>query len=84
MDSKKMTLEEGSPPRMREKHVLCANYVAHQRITPAYAGKTLLFRQNAQICWDHPRVCGKNAKNPVTAESVRGSPPRMREKHAEI
>ena len=51
------------------------------RITPAYAGKTLLSTPLQTNLWDHPRVCGKNC--PLSLEVLRGlgSPPRMREKH---
>ena len=50
----------GSPPRMRGK--LCAVCVklSLPRITPAHAGKTVVFDGDASYKQDHPRACGEN------------------------
>ena len=52
----------------------------HTRITPAYAGKTLCRQTTVRRLWDHPRVCGENARSLKRAQCVTGSPPRMRGK----
>ena len=49
-------------------------------ITPAYAGKSLFWRDIYDVFQDHPRVCGEKYDKIVAAESVAGSPPRMRGK----
>ena len=49
------------------------------RITPAYAGKTLLTKLQSFTLRDHPRVCGENGFLSAGL-SRRGSPPRMRGK----
>ena len=70
----------GSPPRMRGKvkpgTVLCTSF----RITPAYAGKSVMdFIQLFQV-WDHPRVCGEKPQDYTGHKLAEGSPPRMRGK----
>ena len=50
------------------------------RITPADAGKTVYRRDSLHLRKDHPRGCGENSRNAPVANSVRGSPPRMRGK----
>ena len=70
----------GSPPRMREKHTKHAKAHLAYRITPAYAGKTVISISSPFILKDHPRVCGKNTKNSHICTLHSGSPPRMREK----
>ena len=73
-------MELGSPPRMRGKGFVTLTYDNEHRITPAYAGKSLLVCCFQLRSWDHPRVCGE--KNRLTKEADRygGSPPRMRGK----
>mgnify|MGYP006878945930 CR=1 FL=1 len=70
----------GSPPRVREKHIV--NQVCHfrTRITPACAGKTTFSAFAFMIPRDHPRVCGKNSANLSGQLANLGSPPRVREK----
>ena len=70
----------GSPPRMRGKVAVLGVIQQQLRITPAYAGKSLL--QSTRPCGrrDHPRVCGEKALGLKTDEHKRGSPPRMRGK----
>ena len=70
----------GSPPRMRGK---VTKYVCKPQgvgITPAYAGKSCIYRSTTSISWDHPRVCGEKAYSLVINGSEWGSPPRMRGK----
>ena len=70
----------GSPPRMRGKvrELLFSFHCA--RITPAYAGKSLLDKCNCVVFRDHPRVCGEKSRKSVPAHRWTGSPPRMRGK----
>ena len=51
-----------------------------KRITPAYAGKRLMFRQIGAGSKDHPRVCGEKLSGCVWLRVYGGSPPRMRGK----
>ena len=50
------------------------------RITPAYAGKRLAFRQSIQRRRDHPRLCGEKQAVPCVVLAFTGSPPPMRGK----
>ena len=45
---------------MREKQNLLVFANLNLRITPAYAGKTILLVSQLILYKDHPRVCGKN------------------------
>ena len=49
----------GSPPPMRGKaaRTFISNDIV--RITPAYAGKRVLFPTDLFVCKDHPRLCGE-------------------------
>ena len=49
----------GSPPPMRGKDFLESNSGCICRITPAYAGKSLLRSIRAFTDKDHPRLCGE-------------------------
>ena len=49
-------------------------------ITPAYAGKSCIYRSTTSISWDHPRVCGEKSFKTSTSCWSKGSPPRMRGK----
>ena len=51
----------GSPPRMRGKEIEFNSLESRNRITPAYAGKSLRGAVNVHSVWDHPRVCGEKA-----------------------
>ena len=57
------TRRRGSPPRMRERPFAQCTHKTHIRITPAYAGKTLMARDVAILLEDHPRVCGKDSQS---------------------
>ena len=73
-------LVTGSPPRMRGKHVNVKGQKTPKRITPADAGKTIVFNNCKIARWDHPRGCGENGARSTPAPVGRGSPPRMRGK----
>ena len=49
-------------------------------ITPAYAGKRVLFRFSRTVSWDHPRLCGEKVLLERPLDTVGGSPPPMRGK----
>ena len=70
----------GSPPRVREKHNNGNLSTVSNRITPACAGKTFSELFIKPLSQDHPRVCGKNNIVAGCCKSIRGSPPRVREK----
>ncbi len=50
------------------------------RITPAGAGKTVVIRRRFALAWDHPRRCGENEMQVITARVSEGSPPQVRGK----
>ena len=79
-DAESMTLAEGSPPRMRGKgaNVDCSGRAAG--ITPACAGKRMVFAGRKSRTWDHPRVCGEKGITYDADDASGGSPPRMRGK----
>ena len=70
----------GSPPRVRGKDGNQSTGQHRGRITPAYAGKRLMFRQIGAGSKDHPRVCGEKLSGCVWLRVYGGSPPRMRGK----
>ena len=70
----------GSPPRVREKLYYDNMPDSEHRITPACAGKTSSQELLKNHCWDHPRVCEKNAAPKAVTNGAAGSPPRVREK----
>ena len=70
----------GSPPRMRGKPITEAFKADIDRITPAYAGKTILLCACVPHVADHPRVCGENPPRAENKGFDIGSPPRMRGK----
>ena len=70
----------GSPPRMRGKGKNRKTTLPHDRITPAYAGKSTVQIHNVRQVRDHPRVCGEKVPGAVSADFLLGSPPRMRGK----
>ena len=73
-------LNEGSPPRVREKPKESDLFADNTGITPACAGKTSTVPMSKEGLRDHPRVCGKNLGALRLALVVSGSPPRVREK----
>ena len=52
--------------------------------TPAYAGKTGIYRGYIRITGKHPRVCGEDCHTPLTALSAEETPPRMRGRPLEL
>ena len=70
----------GSPPRMRGKGELPKDTKDYFGITPAYAGKRMLYARAVRRDRDHPRVCGEKPGRPFTKTSSMGSPSRMRGK----
>ena len=70
----------GSPPPMRGKVRTVSTLTVRQRITPAYAGKSLNFVLLYSLTRDHPRLCGEKAKYGITEDTLKGSPPPMRGK----
>ena len=70
----------GSPPPMRGKVTGLDSVLANFGITPAYAGKRLLFSRAELAAEDHPRLCGeKRAFSGLNCVEL-GSPPPMRGK----
>ena len=65
---------------MRERPTLIARIRALLRITPAYAGKTIMYSAQILADGDHPRVCGKDISISLLFFFLLGSPPRMRER----
>ena len=73
--------KRGSPPRVRERPLGNNLSSTYDRITPACAGKTLRRRVSNLRFGDHPRVCGKDTGPLALLGCLRGSPPRVRERH---
>ena len=70
----------GSPPHVRERLTHNGDKGETYGITPACAGKTLPHRRHYHHCWDHPRMCGKDAALSAPAQGTAGSPPHVRER----
>ena len=77
---KSVRLNLGSPPRMRGKADALCKIVVQLRITPAYAGKSVIRGGLVALNEDHPRVCGEKSFKSSVLPSLEGSPPRMRGK----
>ena len=71
---------QGSPPRMRGKEPELGHSLRTERITPAYAGKSLPTTLVSRSKRDHPRVCGEKRQERLQPVAACGSPPRMRGK----
>ena len=65
---------------MRGKGRVPAAITARRGITPAYAGKRLIFANGFGCPRDHPRVCGEKTAITGLFKTNKGSPPRMRGK----
>ena len=65
---------------MRGKVVLGMLFMSLHRITPAYAGKSLLCHACLFAEQDHPRLCGEKKSFRGKLQSRIGSPPPMRGK----
>ena len=70
----------GSPPHMRGKVGKLDGSNATVRITPAYAGKSVVWPCRPLVAWDHPRICGEKRQPACIQSCVSGSPPHMRGK----
>ena len=70
----------GSPPPMRGKVDLTKYEEIFQRITPAYAGKSVNYFNRQSTIEDHPRLCGEKAAPLRHSIMHKGSPPPMRGK----
>ena len=75
-----LLIVRGSPPPMRGKAIRKYWELGTPRITPAYAGKSLLHRNNQDQNEDHPRLCGEKATMRRFSCTLSGSPPPMRGK----
>ena len=71
---------QGSPPRMRGKANPGNARKPNARITPAYAGKSILRMGMFAPYRDHPRVCGEKSLERFRSGLGLESPPRMRGK----
>ena len=71
---------KGSPPRVRGKGHCRRKKEIRLGITPACAGKRMVFAGRKSRTWDHPRVCGEKVSSTSPIKCLKGSPPRMRGK----
>ena len=74
-------ITSGSPPLTRERLRTSRMFNACIRITPAYAGKTIIERRTVSNHEDHPRLRGKDAPSINNRQRLMGSPPLTRERH---
>ena len=74
------TFFTGSPPQVRGKPSLVLATCSDIRITPAGAGKTLIYRDICHCKQDHPRRCGENTVIAPETSRNSGSPPQVRGK----
>ena len=65
---------------MRGKAIPNAHPTAENRITPAYAGKSMNKQKPDIRQQDHPRLCGEKRKRLASRQLDAGSPPPMRGK----
>ena len=70
----------GSPPHGRGKAVFGFTVLRYARITPAWAGKSLLTIPKLTTARDHPRMGGEKRLRRQCARRSKGSPPRGRGK----
>ena len=70
----------GSPPQVRGKLVDIVVWVVGLRITPAGAGKTIIYHRMHSESRDHPRRCGENKGGNHENLFCKGSPPQVRGK----
>ena len=74
----------GSPPPMRGKVCGCTGLRVPERITPAYAGKSVRHISYRTETPDHPRLCGEKCPLDNPPHLAAGSPPPMRGKVPQI
>ena len=65
---------------MRGKASNHATMYINNRITPAYAGKSFVYKSEVQYNEDHPRLCGEKLHAAHRTWELLGSPPPMRGK----
>ena len=80
LEPKRQTGLLGSPPRGRGKGAIQKGGVTHSRITPAWAGKSIVKVPLIIPVQDHPRVGGEKSRKSAPARRWTGSPPRGRGK----
>ena len=68
----------GSPPLTRGIQHYILGYMAGVRITPAYAGNTIVPGCFADFRWDHPRLRGEYQVESDDRRTIQGSPPLTR------
>ena len=73
-------LHTGSPPPMRGKGDDVVHRSTRDRITPAYAGKSIEALWDDLRARDHPRLCGEKFQTLFCKIYIPGSPPPMRGK----
>ena len=71
---------QGSPPRGRGKVFGLVSHTPCFGITPAWAGKSLLYSLMPPLMGDHPRVGGEKHLRLLDSQLLLGSPPRGRGK----
>ena len=71
---------KGSPPRVRGKEGHRRDAAIRCGITPARAGKRLMYAAKKTTSGDHPRACGEKAVPTNSITWKKGSPPRVRGK----
>ena len=85
---KGVTSDRGSPPHVRGKGNVNSSSYGLPRITPACAGKSIVYMDTNQYTKDHPRMCGEKSTKEYTDKCIEGSPPHVRGKvfmlHEEI
>ena len=72
--------EMGSPPHVRGKVSADIISCAHNRITPACAGKSGFVCFPLCSAEDHPRMCGEKRSGAGRGDQRKGSPPHVRGK----
>ena len=75
-----LSSDRGSPPPMRGKAENACVTDEGNRITPAYAGKSVIVAFVFFKSWDHPRLCGEKFIRITPIKDTPGSPPPMRGK----
>ena len=70
--------DAGLPPRGRGRGALDALVALDPRITPAWAGKSLMVAYSSGKCKDYPRVGGEEFAPEMSVQVVAGLPPRGR------
>ena len=68
----------GLPPQVRGELGLSAPVAPCTGLTPAGAGRTMLFFSSWSVFWAYPRRCGENADSTGTRVQSMGLPPQVR------